>query len=124
MEVEEVQREVQDSKQVLNMGTEKAEARRGEGSEIFLSKVEGLEETRQAGNKFFRACSTRKYALVKGYFTPYFLKRKPKSQHSNWVSSGWILKTEGEGHWTLNTFFSDKKKRITNNKNKTENSGE
>jgi len=60
---------------------EKAETRRGGSkrcSEVFLGKVEGWEEKREAGNKLFRASSTGKYVLVNDYFTHYFPVRKSK----------------------------------------------
>lgn len=100
MDVEELQREVWVSKQVLNTGAEKAETRRGgKGyNEVFLGKVEGWEEKREARNKLFRASSTRKYVLVKDFFTHCFPVRKSKSHPSNYISSGWILRAEGEGH--------------------------
>lgn len=69
------------------MGAQETETRRGEGkkcSEVFLGKVEGLEETDVKG-KLFRASSTGKYGLVKDYFTHCLPVRKSKSLPSNFI---------------------------------------
>lgn len=60
----EVQREVRDSK-VLNIGAEKAERRKGGGNEA----EEGREQSKEAGNKGFRASSAGKYVFVKDFYT-------------------------------------------------------
>lgn len=59
----EVQREVRNSK-VLIIGAEKAERRKRGGNEA----EEGREQSKEAGNKGFRASSAGKYVFVKDFY--------------------------------------------------------
>lgn len=97
MDVEELQEEVWDSKQVLSMGAEEAEMRRGGGkrcSEVFLGKGEGWEET-EAKGKLFRASSTGKCPCEGLFHTLWFPHWKIITSQQLCMVEFWGQKVKG-----------------------------